>query len=248
MTIAGSGGGLTLAAAALYFYGRARNEIKKDIDNYRSGFPSMAEQAQSEEKNLRHDQVVKGEGIIFAVGGYKGEGSSGDAIKGQLIANASPENPHATDFDRWLVDNHEIRSVNLTKDYPPFSGEKLRDGEYTPEYLGYLTKNGIQGRLGDRGLLGKAFAGLTDQEKEIPRNQDAINLAAQIYAVAKSRRSDYQELDKMSEEEIAKEFKSTFGTPPPLGVKPSAIKSAVQQMREAKGENSYYVKIGRAHV
>ena len=246
MKIAGSGGGLTLAAAALYFYGRARSEIKKDIDNYRSGFPSMAQQAMAEEKKFRHDQVIspEHEGIIFAVGGYKGEGSSGHAIRGRLIANAGEED--ASQFDKWLVERHEIRSVNLSKDYPPFEGNRMVNGKYTVEYLGYLTKNGIEGRLGDRGLLGKAFAGLTDQEKEVPRNQDAITLAAQIYAVAKSRRPGYQELDKMSEEDISSEFKAVFGSDPPSGVKAGSIRSALGQMREARGENSFYANTNKS--
>jgi len=246
MAIAGSGGAFTLAAAALYFYGRARSEIKKDIDNYRSAFPSMAQQAMAEEKKLRHDQVVSPdhEGVIFAVGGYKGEGSSGDAIRGQLIVNGKV-NP--SEFDKWVAEKHEIRAVNLSKDYPPFEGSKMTsDGKYTVEYLGYLTKNGIEGRLGDKGLLGRAFAGLTDQEKEVPRNQDAITLAAQIYAVAKSKRPGYKELDKMSEEDISSEFKTVFGVDPPSGVKPGSLRSALGQMREARGENSFYANANKS--
>ena len=241
MAIAGSGGAFTLAAAALYFYGRAQNEIKKDIDNYRSAFPSMAQQAMAEEKKLRHDQVIapEHEGVIFAVGGYKGEGSSGHAIRGRIVANAGEED--ASEFDKWLVGKHEIRAFNLSKDYPPFEGTKIgSDGKYTVDYLGYLTKNGIEGRLGDKGLLGKAFAGLTDQEKEVPRNQDAITLAAQIYAVAKSKRPGYKELDQMSEEDMSSEFNSVFGTDPPVGVKPTLVRSALRQMREVRGENSFY--------
>lgn len=240
MAIAGSGGAFTLAAAALYFYGRAQNEIKKDIDNYRSAFPSMAQQAMAESKNLRQDQVIapEHEGVIFAVGGYKGEGSSGDRIRGQLLSNGKV-NP--SEFDKWVTEKHEIRAVNLNKDYPPFEGAKIgSDGKYTVEYLGYLTKNGIEGRLGDKGLLGKAFAGLTDQEKEVPRNQDAITLAAQIYAVAKSKRPGYKELDQMSEEDMSSEFNSVFGIDPPVGVKPTLVRSALRQMREVRGENSFY--------
>ena len=137
---------------------------------------------------------------------------------------------------KWLATQNEIKPYNLSKQPPSFSGEKFApDGGYTVEYQGYLANNAIKGRLGDRGLFNPLVSDLLRREQNVPRNEDAIELAAQIYAVARAKntRPDVNDMDTTALKEAYTKY--TKIAPPP-GVKDSDLRTTIDTIRRARGE------------
>lgn len=244
LEIAGSGGALTIAAAAMYFYGRTQAEIKKAEDKYREGFSEMAVQAEARSTRVppKYKQPVEKDGIVFAVGGYHGEGSSGDKLAEEIRAMADAED--GTNL-KWLATENEIKSFNLSKQPPSFSGKKFAPGGgYTIEYQGYLANNAIKGRLGDRGLLNPLVSDLLRREQNVPRNEDAIELAAQIYAVARAKNTqpDVNDMDTAALKEAYTKY--TKASPPP-GVKDADMRITIDTIRRARGEGDRLANKGK---
>ena len=196
----------------------------------------MAVQAEARSTRVKpeYKQPVEKDGIVFAVGGYHGEGSSGDDLA-EEIKKMADDSEDDTNL-KWLATQNEIKPYNLSKQPPSFSGEKFApDGGYTVEYQGYLANNAIKGRLGDRGLFNPLVSDLLRREQNVPRNEDAIELAAQIYAVARAKntRPDVNDMDTAA---LTEAYTKYTNTAPPPGVKDSDLRTTIDTIRRARGE------------
>ena len=245
LKIAGTSGALTLAAAAMYFYGRTQTEIKKAEDNYREGFDEMAVQAEVRAPRLEkpfHKPTEK-DGIIFAVGGYKEENSSGDQIADQIRSLSSSEK----DSEKWLAKENEIIAFNMEKRIPPFKGDMTHsNGEYTAAYKGYLANSAIRDRLGigDRGILNPIIGDLMGRQHTIPRNEYALELAAQIYAVARAK-NDRPAVADMDRKALDTEYKKHTKEDTPSSVTDTQLRTLLESVRIARGENSALGNAGK---
>ena len=245
LKIAGTSGALTLAAAAMYFYGRAQTEIRKAEDNYREGFDEMAIQAEVRAPRLdkQFQKPTEKDGIIFAVGGYKEENSSGDDIAEQIRSWSDSEK----DAEKWLAKENEIIAFNMEKRIPPFKGERTTSsGEYTAAYKGYLANSAIKDRLGigDRGILNPIIGDLMGRQHTIPRNEDALELAAQIYAVARAK-NDRPPVEEMDRTALTAEYKKYVKDAIPSSVTDPQLRGLLESIRVARGENSSLGNAGK---
>jgi pimeloyl-ACP methyl ester carboxylesterase len=162
---------IAAGAAIAFISGLGIREYMKLRDRYRDGYVESAKAA-TDRAEKTPVQPIEKPNITFAVGGFTNEGSSGDAIKAKLEGLADKKN--ADQADQWFRDQNEIipfnaKAFDIPKtDIPP----KNPDGTYNPAYLGHLAKHGFGGFI---------------QNNLKKRNEDSVELAAQIYAHATAR-------------------------------------------------------------
>ena len=159
--------GWGMTATAAFLAGTAVRTYEQAKDHYRQGLNDSARAAEARAVGMDTSRVSK-ENIAFVVGGFNGLGHSSQKMRELL-----EEDPQLTDK------NHYVQFDLKETDVPPYDGNKRNpDGSYSLGYLGYVATRGV----------GQFAKDLTRQ-----RNDDAVELAAQIYAHAVRRNAtNYQ--------------------------------------------------------
>jgi hypothetical protein len=169
----------SLAGAAIgaIVLGVSLQQYNKMRDRYRSGLVRSARSAEERASKTQVTYTPRGN-ITFTVGGFREEGSSAVKLKDQLESQGNKED--ATAADTWWSKSHQIIPVE-TKEFQISqikASKRNKDGSYNPLYLAELSNKGFGAYLRNfrRG-----------------RNDDAVDLAAKIYAYA-----NYRDPDKKS--------------------------------------------------
>ena len=169
--ISGLDPNLGVAAIGAFITGVGVQSYNKIRDDYKDGLTDSAEAAMGRAEKMPTDYVRK-RNMTFAVGGFSGDGNDGQRIKEEMDNIASQ--PMATHADKWFRDsNHVIAFQNKNFDIEePTQSERNPDGSYNPAYFAEMTFKGFGAMIGNY------------QNK---RNEDAVELAATIYAYANKR-------------------------------------------------------------
>jgi len=169
--------GIAGAAVGAIVLGVSLQQYNKMRDYYRSGLVRSARAAEERASKSNVAYTPKSN-ITFTVGGFKEEGSSAVKLKDLLEAQGNKE--EATASDTWWTKSNQIIPVE-TKEFQIGqikASKRNKDGSYNPLYLAELSNKGFGAYLRNfrRG-----------------RNDDAVDLAAKIYAHA-----NYRDPDKKS--------------------------------------------------
>lgn len=201
MRIAGTGGPLAIAAAGAWVIGSTRREYNRAVDDYRSGFQDSARQATSMAAKLPSERIYQ-PNMMFVVGGYTAEKGSVSKIRQAFDRAAQEEGDSGGWFNR---ENHIFEFSLNASDIPLPKGVRRRNKEgYTDEYIGYLGRQAAMGTIFPKGIKGKLIkeaAGLKGG-----RNEDAVRLAAQIYAQARHSEPRQEKLEDKTNAELRKEL------------------------------------------
>ena len=201
MRIAGTGGPLAIAAAGAWVLGSTRREYRRVVDDYRSGFQDSAQQATAMAAKLPSERINK-PNMMFVVGGYTAEDGKAAGIREAFDRLEAEEGEAGGWFNR---ENHIIEFDLNASDIPLPKGMKQKEnGKYSDGYIGYLGRQAAMGTLFPKGLKGKIVkevAGLKGG-----RNEDAVRLAAEIYAQARHSEPREEKLEDKTNAELRKEL------------------------------------------
>lgn len=237
MTMAGSTGAVSLAAAALYFYGRTGEEVNKIEAGYRAAYPSMAKLADSRAQgfegnpNLIEDDK---DAIMFLVPGYKNESSTSTEMKNAL--NSTNKNSPQASF---LRDNHQIIEFYPTNQRDIVPPEQFSDADkerYTAAYKKFLLDNSVNGFFENRGLVRGIAGEFIGQRDRTPRNNDAIELAAQIYAYGTA--TEDEDYSGLSRDELNTKYKGFVGNDPPATLEDEDLVATLNAIRDKRGNGN----------
>ncbi|HEY9640899.1 MAG TPA: hypothetical protein V6C57_10480 [Coleofasciculaceae cyanobacterium] len=175
LKVAGVRPDLAVGAIGALIIGTSYKVYSDLRQHYRDGLRESSETATARAEKIDVPRVANGN-ITFAVGGFRGDGSTGGEIK-QRLEEADP----------WFKRSHKIIPFDSDDyDFPPTDiPKKNSDGSYNPAYLGYVATQGFG-------------ASLRNFYKQ--RNEGSVELAAQLYAYANATRRQGDKLVPIHED------------------------------------------------
>ena len=239
ITLSGAVGAPALATAFLYFQGRPKQEIDKAKQDYQEAFKPMAEAAEQIAGKL-NEKVTDKPAIMFIVGGHRNEDSYASDMKKIIEDNSGQDNDY-----RYLAEQNDIHVFEQQyqpTSLPPGSSRfsDKSESQYSLRYKSFLYHNAI-GRYFDQrgGVLRRMYEGVTGQGDKTPRNQDAIELAAQLYATAKAK-SGLISPALMNRGQLEREYQQKVGNHFPSIISDKALRDVISEIRDMRGESSNY--------
>jgi len=226
LTLAGSGGVVSAVAVAAILANRSVDEVERAQANYAENFQAGARQAKSKGDLLAQAAQplsASQHHALFVVGGATGEEGRAEDIAKAMDDLAEEERrdkarrqggpgKQPTDYDYPFADylaNPDVtrrQTFNPSKtDFDVPDSEKYdKDGKYRPEYLAKLGIEGAALGRPDLGIKSTIIDRLTGGKPK-GGNEDAIDIAAQIYAHANAVRPSQRSLATMTPDELWKE-------------------------------------------
>lgn len=228
LKLAGSGGAVSAVAVAAIFANRTVEEVERAQASYAENFQDGARQAKTKGSILEKQAVPLSAGqhhALFVVGGATGEEGRASDIRAEIERLAKEERADkearrsrgetVDDYDHPYADYlgndavTRMQTFDIKKsDYDVPNEEKFdKKGKYRPEYLAKL---GIEGVALGRPDLGIKAAILNRVTGGKPRggNEDAVDIAAQLYAHARATRDNVKSLSTMTNAEVWGEVKA----------------------------------------